>query len=182
MLNGRQDIEPLRKAGYREVLDEGGPYRMACTIEFGRDELLVQVRSADGKRIQSASAFTLSTFGMVGGQRRDLEFTSADLRDILALHVQLSAMAARRDPDYEDTPYAGLRSFVHRGETISSPFLREDGKQWLGYKAGEKTVLQNPASRYGDRYLAWRGDACRLLLTPEPHCFHVPSDGMRPSI
>lgn len=170
MPNFRQGIELLRKAGYSEVLDEGGPYRMVCTISFGRDELMAQVRSADGKRIQFAEGFTISTFGVVDGQLRNLEFTSADLRDILALHVQLSFMAARRDRGFGDTEYASLQGFRHRGELVTAPFLTEDGRQWLGRRLDARTILQNPVSRYGDKYLAWRDDACLLLEGPQlPH-------------
>lgn len=177
----RQGIGPLLNAGYREVFEEGGPYRMACTIPFGRDEILVQVRAADGRRIRTATAFAVSTFGVVGGQERNLEFTSADVRDVVALHVQLASMAARRDPDFGETPYAAMRGFTHRGERITHPFLKEDGRQWLGFKAGGKTVLQNPASRYGDKYLAWRDQACRLLDTPQLPYICPEAMGMRVS-
>lgn len=146
------DLELLSLLGLRDVTGNG--IQIEHSIAYGRDRLEVKVGAEDGGLIRNAEAYTLRTFGVVEGHPRKLKFTSSDARDIFALLIHLSYSAAYRNtsPDVRREQIG----FEFNGDRVVMPFYKEDEFVPIGYRQGQTTVLEHPASYYGDLYLKWR--------------------------
>lgn len=169
-----KDMELLSLIG---LTDRTGRYlQLEDQLHFGRDAVTVQVRAEDGGRLSEAQAYTLRTFGELDGRALKLEFTATDARDIFALVMHLSYMAAYRNTS--PTVREEQVSFVFNDERVVLPFFKEDECSWIGFKQGRTIVLEHPASHYGDNYLKWRDQvvewakdfvsACRPETTKAP--------------
>lgn len=152
MYSAEKDIQMLGMLGLRDPSGHG--LQLDSVLHSGRDEVVVRVSAEDGGPLKDAQAYTMRTWGTVDGKSRKLEFTATNARDIFALYMHLSYLAAysNTSPEVREEQV----SFEFNDERVVMPFFKEDECQWIGYRRASFTVLENPASYYGDLYLKWR--------------------------
>jgi len=108
-----------------------------------------------------------------GGRNHTLEFRTAEVRDIIGLHVHLAYMASYGMTALNRKRVNSLQvGFESRGKRVVMPFLQEDEVSWIGRDVGDRIVLATPVVHYGHDYVDWREKVCapydRIVL-PTSH-------------